>query len=221
MKTETVEKQSLELVKVSQKYLEVKTEDEAKLASEFVNTKLKPMEKEIKEAFDPIVADALKAHRTACAKRSQYLDPVTKAISMIRNAVGKFANAEAERRRKEREKEEAKVLAKQERLQERAEAARAEGKEEKAEQLELKAQSQVVIPKEADKPKVQGTSMKSVWDVGVTDKVELIKAVSEGKVPDTVLDINLSALRKYVSATEGKMPIPGIVFRKTLVPSFR
>jgi len=111
---------------------------------------------------------------------------------------------EAEARLRESQRKEAERLAK------RAAAAEEKGQTEKAEALREQAEA-TPVPTVA--PSVQataGVSQRKNYRAEVTDKMALIKAVAEGKVPDVVLVADMKVLNAQARALKDNMAYPGV-----------
>jgi len=98
-----------------------------------------------------------------------------------------------------------------------------ENNQEKVEELHARAAEPIFIsptlrPAVPD-TKVKGASTRFELVPQVVNKVTLIKAVANGTVPDTVLDVNMGALKKYVNMM--KRAIPGVTYTEQAVVSGR
>lgn len=92
----------------------------------------------------------------------------------------------------------------------KAEKAEAKGNEEKAAEIR-NGVPVVTAPVLADtKPKVTGITRRSTWSGEVVDKMELIKAVAEGRAPATLLDVNTTVLNQMARALKSEMAYPGV-----------
>lgn len=118
---------------------------------------------------------------------------------------------EQERKRREEEarlREQARK--EQERLEKRAELARQKGREEKAEELQQQAESIPTPIVSTPKPTAPGISTRTLWRVRITNKMELIQAVADGKAPSDVLDVNMKVLDKLAVALHENLSYPGV-----------
>lgn len=92
--------------------------------------------------------------------------------------------------------------------QKRAEQARASGNHEEAEAIQ---QELVYVPAVAqvEQTKIAGVSTRSSWKGRVTDKLELVKAVADGRADLALLDVNQSVLDGLAKALKGGLKVPG------------
>ena len=197
--------------------LAVTTDEQYVAAGEFLKG-AKATAAQVKAVFDPIVAKAHEAHKTATAARSQMLQPIEEAERIVKGAMVKFVDQrEAERRAAERKAaDEALRKAEEERIA-RAVELEAEGKSAEAE-VEI-ARPLVAAPVApvaiAAPPKVAGVSTKKVWRFEIVD-VSAIKR--EFMVP------NETAIRKAVeSLNEGAAAVVGgiRVYQETVIAGQR
>ena len=96
-----------------------------------------------------------------------------------------------------------------------------ENDQEKVEEIAAQAAEPVFV---APRPvshdtKVKGASSRFELVPTVVNKMALIKAVAAGTVPESVLDINMGQLKRYVNMV--KKPIPGVSSTETAVVSGR
>lgn len=111
-----------------------------------------------------------------------------------------IAQAEADRKtRKEREALEAKAL--------KAEKA---NKPERAEVLREQAEYVQQPIYNAPVPKATGVSQRSTWGFELISKMELIKAIAQGKVSHHAVEINTTFLNQQARALKKELDYPGI-----------
>jgi len=96
-----------------------------------------------------------------------------------------------------------------------------ENNQEKAAEIQARAAEPVFTAPRLVVPdtKVKGASCRFELMPQVVNKMALIKAVANGTVPDTVLDVNMGALKKYVNMM--KRATPGVSFTEKAVVSGR
>jgi len=96
-----------------------------------------------------------------------------------------------------------------------------ENDQEKAEEIQARAYEPVFTPPRLVVPdtKVKGASSRFEYVPEVVNLMALIKAVANGTVPDTVLDVNMGQLKRYVNMV--KKPIPGVSYTEKAVVSGR
>ena len=150
------------------------------------------------------------------AKVMDYVRPYTTALG---NAELAFKNAllayeqEQTRRRELAEAEEAERLRKQqEALAKRAEKAEASGHEEKAETLREQAATAVYVAPApiAAPPKVSGLSSRKTYSAEVTNLMDLVKAVAEGRAPLKYLVADMKVLNTIAGALKNDFDVPGV-----------
>jgi glycine/D-amino acid oxidase-like deaminating enzyme len=62
-------------------------------------------------------------------------------------------------------------------------------------------------------PKVQGVTYRDNWKAHPTVNVKaLAAAVAAGKVPETFITVNMTAINQFARATHGAQPVPGVKF---------
>ncbi len=137
-------------------------------------------------------------------------DRLARAEQTIKGAMLNFSR-EQERKRAASEAE-ARELAEKERqrLQRLAEAARERGADEKAETFEERAASVPVPIVAAEKPAVAGVATRTTWHAEVVDKLELVKAVADGRAPLSALEPNMVLLNQQARSLKGELAIPGV-----------
>lgn len=139
--------------------------------------------------------------------------PVTERLAAaeltIKGAMIVFTRAEEERQREAQVERERVAEVERKRLARRAEAAREDGAEEKADVLEETAAA-VQAPPAAAPTKAAGVHTRTIWKAEVTNKRELIKAAATdaGLVP--YLEVDLQKLNALARSLKGEMAIPGV-----------
>lgn len=182
---------------------------------------IKALRKQIDQTFDPIIADAHKAHRTACEKKRAVEAPLSEAESILKRALVAFDQAEERRRREEQRRVEAEARQRAEaEALERAAAMEKEGREygdqglvRDAEQLveeTLQAPPPPVAPIAKQTPKVQGIAIQTVWDCEVVDLPAFITYVAQHPAFANLLMPNLSALRAQARSLKSGLKLPGV-----------
>lgn len=145
-------------------------------------------------------------------------------VEAERKVAEEAANKAAEEERRRLEAERKATVEEQERLEVAAAEAAAKGDSEAAEnklnqaiQLEQETkelsevidQEPVFITPTARMTKTAGVSTRKTWQVEVTSKMELIRAVAEGNVPPNALEINEKYLRQRAVSDGETYNIPG------------
>lgn len=200
------------------KSLEVKDEVTLHEAGEFL-VDLKRLIKEVEAWFAPMIEDAFKAHKTICAKKNKYVDPLKESESEIKRKIGNFQMEldrirEAEER-KAREKAEKEAEAERQRLMKQAEKQEAKGNGEQAQEL-LNAAAEVYV---APAPVAVGIQKPN----GIAVRYEFVPEVTDKRsVPDDYKVVDLGALKRVGNATKDNPPtIPGVKWIKRPVVSGR
>jgi hypothetical protein len=97
-----------------------------------------------------------------------------------------------------------------------------ENNQERVEEIHAQAAEPVFVPptpRLVPDSKVKGASSRFELVPQVVNKMALIKAVANGMVPETVLDVNMGQLKRYVNMM--KKPTPGVSYIEKAVVSGR
>lgn len=185
-----------DLAKTSAPYLEIRTAEEYEAAGRFLTGVVKPLEREIRDVFEPIekkqravleaVRDALKetAHQ-----RDRRLDPVRAVEARVKAAIADYSRRAEAARRELAER----IRAREAERQRQLAAADQAGNHAAARALEVVPAAAPPAPL----PKVDGVSVRKRWDYEVLD----LGALRPGFVkPD------LGKLRTTVNALGGDAP---------------
>ncbi len=124
-----------------------------------------------------------------------------KAEETLKAAIVAFDDAEEEKRKEEQRKADLLVKRQQETLRKRAEKAMEQGDEEKAIQLQERAEQVVAPVSQRAAPKVSGLNMRETYRIIVEN---------ENLVPITYKCVDTQKLQRVVSAARGKIDIPGV-----------
>jgi hypothetical protein len=200
------------------KTCEVTNEIQLHNAGEFL-VDLKRLIKEVEAWFAPMIDDAYRAHKTICAKKNVYVDPLKAAEAEIKRKIGNF-QMELDRKREVEERkarEEADRLAEKERNRLMAQATKqeAKGNGEQAAEL-LQAAADVYVAPAPVAAGIQGPK-------GVGVRYEFVPEVTnKAQVPDDFKVVDLGALKRVGNATKDNPPtIAGIRWIKRPVVSGR
>lgn len=118
---------------------------------------------------------------------------------------------EAERKRREEEARLQEMARKeQERLEKRAQTAEAKGKIEQAEMLRETAETIHVPTVSTPKPAASGIAVREIWKAEVTDLNALLQAVLDGKVPLTVIKVDMQVLNAQARTLKDHLNYPGV-----------
>lgn len=159
-----------------------------------------------KKKFTEPYNDALKAVRGWFKPGEERLE---KVISMLQRKMSAYVVEEQERRKKAQREADAAAEAERRRLAERARRAEEAGKEEKAQELQQKA-AEVVTEVVPQRVQAETTKTTMVWKGRVKDKIAFIKAVADGVIPDSLVEIDEGKLNGIARQSEGGMKFPGV-----------
>lgn len=173
-----------------------------------IGKEIKRRAKMVTDLFQPIKEAANKAHKAACAREKEMLLPLQEAERMVKASMSAYT---MEQERKRLEAEETARKAREEearRMLEQAVALDEQGDSEAAAAVLEDAQVMAETPAVAA-PAVlvtKGVTQKKVWDIQI---------VSPGDVPVSfagvvIRPIDIATIKKLVTASKGKMQIPGV-----------
>jgi len=192
------------------------TSDEARANAESLLEKVAEARGYVNEIFDPVVKSAHAAHKAALSAKKTAMEPVDKADKAIRAGLKIYLQQQRKRQEEEQRKleEERKQqeAAEREILEETASKAALEGNKDRAEKLMAQAKRTTSTrrsPRPASAPDT-GTTLRTTWDVEISepDKVPVYYGTQ------LIRTIDVRALRKIASETDGEAVIPGVKFIK-------
>lgn len=180
---------------------------------------IKALRAEADATFDPIIADAHKAHRTAIEQKRKVDQPLTEAEGIIKRAMVAFDDEQERLRREEQRRleEEARRREEDERLALAAQLER-EGNEvgdeamvaEAHELIEAPIQPAPVATVQKATPKVDGIAYRSTWSARVTSLLELVRFVAANPSHLALIQANQPALNGQARSLRGALRIPGV-----------
>ncbi len=177
---------------------------------------------EISATFDPIIADAHRAHKTACAQKSKYTKPIQDALALLKQrflAEKTVRDAKAEELRLQLEAQLRQEAA--DRQLNEAVALADAGRTEESEMVFDEPTPQPSVPIEAVRhrvaPKLSKTSTSGQWKCTKVDLRKLAKAVADGLVPESYIEANTTALDARARADKTAFNVPGC--KAELVPN--
>jgi hypothetical protein len=179
---------------------------------------IKALRGEVNQTFDPIIADAHKAHKTACGKKQQADAPLLEAETILKRSMADF-NVEQERLRAAEERrlqEEAQRAEETRRLDAAAalerEAVATDSPELAYEAHELIERPIVAAPVQVARtvPKVAGISHRENWSARVVSLMALVKFVAAHPEHQNLLQPNTAALNSLARSMKGNLKIDGI-----------
>jgi len=193
----------------------VKSSDDREYAVGFVK-KLKHLRERIEERFHPTSnkQQIYKTYQAAVDTEHAFYDDIDTAGKVTKTLVSKFNLEESLKAQREAAAAEAKRLEaerkEREKLEAQAKKAEEKGKTEKAEVLREQAETVQVAPVFTPSRETK----KLVWKARVTNMMQLCKAIGEGQVPYSVLEVRQSALNDFAKGHNGKSPVPGLTFHQ-------
>ena len=193
---------TMEIVE-SYKTLIIRNKEDRRIAEE-VYLSLNEKCKNIKEAYDDLANSAYKHWKAICAKRASFLDPAKEQATAIKQMIAVY-DMEEERKRIELERKlrEEAIKKEEERiLQDAMEASPEEAEIILSQTINV---APVIIPREKSKVR-----FREIWSAEVTDLMELVKAVAEGKVSVQSILPNMAWLRKKAEHEKLEMRVPGV-----------
>lgn len=199
MEIKKIEQESNQLV-VKAQGLVIKTNEDNVTALEFGKV-IKRMQKEVDEAFDPIIDKAHQAHKEAVSQKKRYYEPLVNAERLIKQKSIDFQMAQERIRQEQERKLQEEAEKKRQEALAKAEAARAEGKDNKADKYEEKAANIVAPTLASNVQEVKGSSLKDDYDFEV---------INPDLIPRDYLVIDEVKIRRVIKATKGSLAIPGV-----------
>lgn len=186
--------------------LTIRDNKEYALAAEFL-LGIKDLRAEVDAAFDPIVAKAHEAHKTALAQKKKAEAPLIEAEDVVKRTIAGYLRSEEDKRRAEeeriRQEHEAKIRAQAEeenlrRAQTLAEQGDLDGA---AEAVDAEVEvPEIPVHVESSVPKIGGISKRVRYVVARVELLKLVCAVAEGRAPLETLRANDSFLGAQATA---------------------
>lgn len=179
---------------------------------------IKGLRSEVNAAFDPIIADAHRTHKTACDKKRQAEAPLIEAEGILKDAMGSYYR-EQERLRvieERRLQDEARQREEQRRLVEAAalelEGNRTDNPELLYEANELLEQPVMAPPitLASTTPKIAGIVHRENWTARVTDFKALVQYVAAHPEHLNLLKANDTALTQLARALKSNLKVAGV-----------
>lgn len=196
--------------------LVVRNSEERGLAVFFIKG-LKEMKEKIENRFHP-TANKKKAHEVyedLLETEHAFYDPIDEAVKIANGTVKTFDTNEAIRVQREAQDAEAKrqeaERKEREKLESQAQKQEGKGNVERAANLREQAENVSVAPTFAPPP---ASVKKLIWKATCTNVFLLCKAIVTGKVPYTVLEVNVAQLNAFAKTYDGKTKIEGLEFKQ-------
>lgn len=170
---------------------------------------IKALQAQVKDAFRPIIEQAHKAHKIAVAQEKEHLAPLEKAAALISSKMLAYWQEQERSRREAEAKLQAKAEKERQEALAKAEAARANGKETRAEKYEEKAAS-IIAPQLAPSIDKGGAIIKKLWSAEVYDLRALVTAIAAEKAPLSLIEPNMTAIHAQARAFKDTLNLPGV-----------
>ena len=165
--------------------------------------------KELDETFDPSIEAAFKSHKMAVATKKNLAKPIEDAIKIISGKISEWH--EEERRAIALENEKRAKLAMEEAEKKRKEEIKELKKEDPKAAKELAKEEILPVPVSlVEAPKMEGASFRKKWNCDVFDKEKCLEFIVKNKTLLNLVDVNKSALEKFISSHDGNFEIPGV-----------
>jgi hypothetical protein len=173
---------------------------------------IKALRSEADTIFDPIIAAAHLAHKTALAQKAKVDQPLAEAEDLYKVKIGAYDDdqrrIQREEERRRRELAERQAAEEREREIEQAEAQGATAEEVKViTEAPLRVAPVIVTPAV---PKVAGISSRENWKWEVEDKQKLDRFVAANPMYSNLTVANSTAITSLVRSLKSATKIPGI-----------
>ena len=203
-----ISKETTDLVESRAKIV-ILTDADMLSAGEYLK-KIKSHLKRIGEFFDPLVKSAHETHKKLTTQKRTFESTLLQAEQEVKAEMAGYQKKQEHLRQEEADKLQKELQRQEETIRLNA-AIRAEeaGNNALAERI-LEQQghiSAVVLP---GIPKQEGISYSEVWKFEVVDLMELVKAVSAGKVPLSAIQANQLFLGQQARSLKGLFSYPGV-----------
>jgi len=202
-----LEKQAL-TVDIQAKELMIRNQENYSKANDFLKT-VKSLQLKVKDTFRPIIDQAFRTHKEAVAKEKIHLEPLLKAEVLIKNKMMEWLKIQEEIRFKQEAKLQARAEKERQEALAKAEAARANGKESRAERYEEKA-ANIIAPQLAPTIDTGGAGIRKYWSAEVVDLMLLVKAIADGRASIMAVEPNMPFLNKQAEMLKETFNFPGI-----------
>jgi hypothetical protein len=179
---------------------------------------IKALRREVDAAFDPIIADANRVHKTACEKKRQAEAPLVEAERIIKGALSVWAT-EQDRIRREEERRLQEEARRHEEVRRLEEAAALEREAAATGDATLQAEAEAIIAAPVyappvtvapTTPKVAGIVHRETWSARVVNIAALIKFVAAHPEHQNLLTPNTTALNQLARSMKSNLKIDGV-----------
>lgn len=172
---------------------------------------IKDLQKEIDTTFEPMRKKTYDAWKEVVRQKDKMTKPLKEAEVILKPQLIKYHDfLESKHKNDQLDNQEDALIQAEEFKLNQALALEAEGRIEEAEEL---LNNPTFVPKivmPQDKPNVDGISFKTAWKAEVTDPMELLKAVVEGRAPMSCISINEKFLNQQAKSLKQEFSYPGV-----------
>lgn len=180
------------------------------LAGEYLQ-QIKALRNLIAEKIDPVIKANHAAHKAAVALKKDLESELVESDQLIAKKVSDWQNEQARQKRLLEAAAEVEARAEREKAEAEARALQAMGEKDLAEMAAAEAKLLASRPAfVAPTVKVDGIGTREVYKARVTDKLALVKAVAEGRVPLAALEVNEKLLGQQARSLKEALDWPGV-----------
>jgi hypothetical protein len=172
-------------------------------------------------SYDPIIADAHKAHKSACDAKKAQAGPVEAFVSMLKGKLAAYYTAQEEKRKAAEQAAEEERRAKEAEARRQAEEAQ-RAEREAAEALGVAPEVVAAIVVEAAPVVVEAVAPTVALTGGVSYRTDWkAEVVDFAALPDAYKMANEKAINAMAAALKDKAEIPGVRFFSIKTPVSR
>ena len=171
---------------------------------------IKALMQKVNATFDPIISKAYAAHKEAVQQKKNHEAPLIEAEGIYKRGLLSYQQEQERIRREEQARVDEIARKEREKLEARAAAAEAKGKQEKAEELRVQAATVPAPVVQIETPKVAGISTRETYKATVTDFKALLQGVIDGKVPEGAVMANDAFLNAQARLQKTALNYPGV-----------
>ena len=209
MDTEIVDLEGKALTTVTQaQELTVENQASYNYANNFLLA-VKNLQRTVSDTFRPIIQAANATWKGALAEEKKHLEPLQKAEALVKLKMLEWMQEQERARRETEAKLQAKAEKERQEALAKAEAARANGKEARAEKYEEKATT-IIAPQLAPSFDKGSVSVKKLYRAEVDSLAKLVEAIAIGKAPLMSVEANMTFLNIQARAMKETLDIPGV-----------
>jgi predicted ribosome quality control (RQC) complex YloA/Tae2 family protein len=197
----TIERGAMDLSNLSFQ-IQIRTNEDFTAANELLR-RIKKFQKNVCDFFEPMVQAAHASWKQTTMQRSQQLDPLNEAESLVKNKLSHYIAEQEEKKRLEEARIEDQKRKEAEKLNARAQSQEEKGNTAKAEALREKADNVVIAAPIVHTaiPKAPGVSTVKTYTFVIED---------DTKLPREYLCADMKKIGAVIRATKGTLQIPGV-----------